>query len=55
MGINTFEQVWNNALALIVIFIVFFWIYRNMPDTPFKRWVSDKIGKMKGVIKDGQE
>ena len=52
MGIiNSLDQVWQNALSIIIISLVFFWIYKNMEDTPFKRWISDAIEKMKEAVK----
>ncbi len=52
MGIlNPLDQVWQNLLAMIVVFLVLFWVYKNMEDTPFKRWISDAITKTKEAIK----
>lgn len=48
MGIvNNLDQVWQNTLGILVVSLVFFWIYKNMEDTAFKRWVSDTITKIK--------
>jgi len=54
MGIlNTPGEIWQNVLAIIVVFFVFFWVYKNMQDTPFKRWIADTIEKIKEVIRNG--
>ena len=52
MGIlNPLDQVGNNLLAIVVVLLVFFWVYKNMEDTRFKRWISDTIAKFKEAIK----
>ncbi len=51
MGINSLDQVWQNFIAFVVVFFVFFWVYKNMEDTRFKRWISDAITRMKEAIK----
>lgn len=54
MGINTLAEVWQKLLALIVISLVLFWVYKNMHDTAFKRWISETITKIKEAFKDGE-
>ncbi len=49
--VNNLDQVWQNALGIMVVALVFFWIYKNMEDTAFKRWISDTITKIKEAIK----
>ena len=52
MGIvNSLNQVWQNLIALVVVFFVFFWVYKNMEDTAFKRRISETITKLKEAIK----
>ena len=52
MGIvNSLDQVWQNLLAMIVVFFVLFWVYKNMEDTTFKRWISETVTKIKEAIK----
>ncbi len=54
MGIiNSLDVVWNKALAIIVVSFVFIWIFNNMEETKFKRWVSEQIEKFKEEFKDG--
>ena len=57
MGIiNPLDKVWQNLLGLIVVGLVFFWIYKNMQDTPVKRWITENIEKIKEMVKgDGQD
>ena len=53
MGIlNPLDQVWQNLLAMIIVFFVLFWVYKNMEDTAFKRWISESIDKMKEAFKN---
>ena len=55
MGIlNPLSQVWQNLLAMGVVFFVLMWIYKNMYDTPFKRWISEMIDKLKEVFKNDE-
>lgn len=49
--LNSLDQVWQNLLAIIVVFFVLFWIYKNMQDTPFKKWISETTTKIKEAIK----
>ncbi len=54
MGINSLGEVWQNALSFLVVFFVLFWIYKNMYDTPFKRWIAETIEKMKEAFNDDE-
>ncbi len=55
MGIvNPLDKVWQNFLAMTVVYLVFFWIYKNMQDTPLKRWISETSQKIKEAIKGGE-
>ena len=49
--LNSLDQVWQNLLAIIVVFFVFFWVYKNMQDTSFKRWISETVTRIKEAIK----
>ena len=46
--LNSLDQVWQNLIALVVIFFVFYWVYKNMEDNKFKRAVGDFFQNMKG-------
>ena len=54
MGINSLETVWQNTLAIIIVFLVLFWIYKNMEDTAFKRWITESITRIKEMIKNDE-
>lgn len=55
MGIlNPLDVVWQRFLAFITVFLVLLWVYKNMQDTPFKRWVSENVEKIKEAIKGGE-
>ena len=49
--LNSLDQVWQNLLAIVVVFFVLFWVYKNMQDTSFKRWISETITRIKEMIK----
>ena len=49
--LNPLDVVWQKFLAMIVVFFVFFWVYKNMQDTTFKRWISETSTKIKEMIK----
>ncbi len=52
MGIlNPLNNVLENLLVLGVLFFVFFWIYKNMEDNKFRRWLGDFFQSMKDEIK----
>lgn len=41
------EGPWQRFLTLLVLFFVFFWLYKNMKDTKIKRVIQDNIAKLK--------
>lgn len=49
---NSLEQIWGNLIALIVIVVFFTWIYKNMEDNSFKRWLGEKLEQMKEAFKN---
>ncbi|KKM75547.1 hypothetical protein LCGC14_1389170 [marine sediment metagenome] len=38
---------WQRLLALAVLFVVFFWLYKNMKDTKLKRALQEQFSKLK--------
>ena len=46
--LNSLDQVWQNFIALVVIFFVFYWIYHRMGENKFKAGIRDFFGKLKG-------
>lgn len=51
MGVNSLDQVIQNIIAMIVVAIVFFWVYKNMQDTAIKKWIGEMATKIKEAIK----
>ncbi len=46
--LNTLDIVWQKTLTLVVIFFVFYWVYRNLNSGKFKDWIDEAIEKFKG-------
>lgn len=40
---NTASQVLGNSITILVVALVFYWIYKKMPDNKFKNWISEKF------------
>jgi len=39
--LNSLDVVWQKFIALVVIFFVFYWLYRNMKENKFKGSIRD--------------
>lgn len=53
--INPPDKILQNLIAIGVILVVFWWVYKNMEDNRFKRWVGDFFDRMKEAISSGKK
>lgn len=53
MALNSFSEVLQNAISLLVVWVVLYWIYRNMENNAVKQWIDDMFEKLKGGFKNG--
>jgi hypothetical protein len=51
--LNDGQQVWGNIVAIIVVFFVFLWLYKNMEENRFKGWLREQFESIKEVFKNG--
>ena len=52
--LNSLDQVWQNLIALLVIFFVFYWVYRNMNEGKVKDSIGNFFKSLKGDDEDGK-
>ncbi len=45
--LNSLKQVWQNLIVLIVLFLVFFWLYKNIKNEKFKESIRDFFKNLK--------
>ncbi len=44
---NNLDAIIQNIIIIVVIFVVFFWLYKNMKDNKFKAWIQENAAKLK--------
>ncbi len=53
--LNSLNQVWQNTLVLIVLFVVGLWLYKNMKNENMKSSINDFFENLKEEMKGGNK
>ena len=53
--LNSLDQVWQNLVVLIVLFLVGTWLYKNMKNENMKSSIKDFFENLKESMKERKE